>query len=100
MDWWDRDLAVRHGTSGWTRRFLVYEMANTDAVHVDSRDDDNVTLSGPLETVVLSGLDGERPADGFAAASLRQIAWEVEKTLDGIDYQHPTDRAPRPPRTA
>lgn len=85
-DWWDRDLAVRHGDSGWTRKFLVYEMANTDAIHVDARDNDYVTLSGPLDTVVFSGINGERPADGFGPASLRQIAWEVQTTLDRLAY--------------
>ncbi|ANA85428.1 hypothetical protein BOWSER_33 [Gordonia phage Bowser] len=85
-DWWERDLAVRHGTSAWTRKFLVYEMANTDAIHYDDElDQDYRTVAGPVPGWKFQTASGEPlPSDGVAEASLRQIAWEVAESFSEL----------------
>lgn len=86
-EWWDRDTVVRHGSSQWTRKFLVYEMANTDSMHIDSElDADYNVLSGPVPNLTFGTADGSQvPADGTAEASVRQIAWEVAHTLRSLE---------------
>jgi len=66
---------------------LVCEMANTDGMHIDPElDEGYAVLNGPLPRLVITDVDGERSADGFAEASLRQVAREVERTLDGLKF--------------
>lgn len=81
--WWDKDEAVRHGSDAYTRRFLVYEAANTDGVHVDPElDADYDRIMGAVPNMTFGNAAGEQwPVTGVAAASLRQIAWEVDRSL-------------------
>lgn len=81
--WWDKDEAVRHGSDAFTRRFLVYEAANTDGVHIDPElDADYDRIMGAVPNMSFGTPAGEQlPVTGVAAASLRQIAWEVDRSL-------------------
>jgi hypothetical protein len=82
--WWEKDLAVKHGGAGYTRSFLVYEMANTDAVHTDEHLDASYeSLKGAISGITVTFGGGPQvPVGGVAEASMRQIAWEVAHTLE------------------
>ena len=81
--WWSQDEAVYPtNLSFLTREYVVYEMANTDAIHIDTeldvdyealtRDNHGFTLNGMPETVT----------GDLASAAIRQIVWETQYTLN------------------
>jgi hypothetical protein len=78
-DWWNRDLSVLTFERGHTRSYVVLEMANTDAAHVDhNQDEEYLKLFSPDATLKI---DGNNTEGSVATASVRQVAWEVEQTL-------------------
>jgi hypothetical protein len=86
-EWWDVQTPVCHDANAWTRRFVVQEVANTDGVHVATHlDDDYVRLSGPLQNVTMTraGETTQRPVTGVMPAAIRQIAWEVDRTITAL----------------
>jgi hypothetical protein len=79
-EWWDRDRPVGGWAAGdFTRRFVVLEMANTDAAHVaPERDRNYAHLLGQEAVIRFNGLP---TANTVAEASVRQVAWELDSTL-------------------
>jgi hypothetical protein len=90
-DWWDRDRPVGGWKAGdFTRRFVVLEMANTDAAHVAAeRAPGYAHLLGQDPVIQFSGMPTQNTV---AEASVRQIAWELDATLvrDHPDLLPPT----------
>ena len=82
-DWWSRDHVI-YPTKGQflTRQYVVYEMANTDAVHVDGfLDEDYDALTRDNHGFQYNG----KPITGnVATAAIRQIAWETQHTLHRV----------------
>ncbi|OYN79979.1 hypothetical protein [Mycolicibacterium sphagni] len=78
--WWAIDHAV-YPTNGpfLTREYIVYEMANTDGIHVDGLLDENYEAL----TQDNHGFKyNDHPITGnLATAAIRQIAWETQHTL-------------------
>lgn len=81
--WWHTARPIKWSRYSYSREFVVYETANTDAVHVsDTLDADYARLSGPLPGVTFTAADGtELDTRGVVAAAIRQIAWEVDRSL-------------------
>jgi hypothetical protein len=79
-DWWDRDRPVGGWNAGdFTRRFVVLEMANTDAAHVaPARAGNYAHLLGQDPVIQFNGMTTQNTV---AEASVRQIAWELNATL-------------------
>jgi hypothetical protein len=82
-EWWEKDKPAMHDQLSVSRQFLVLETANTDAIHVDVvLDAEYDKISRALPNWKLKDKDGtERGTEGFVAACIRQIAWELERTL-------------------
>ncbi len=82
--WWKNDLVVQGADGTWhTRRFVVTQMANTEAVHFDLfADVDYEALRTEPHgwSGAVDGQDLEVSGD-IVTASVRQIAWELESTL-------------------
>lgn len=81
--WWSTDIAV-YPTKGpfLTRQYVVYEMANTDGIHVDDLLDENYdALTQDNHGFQYNG----HPITGnLATAAVRQIAWETQHTLHRV----------------
>lgn len=86
--WWKDDLVILDGLGKWhTRKFIVTEMANTDAAHFDPFVDvDYYALTSNNGGWSAMRSDGAQvPVDGdIASASVRQIAWEVQATVASV----------------
>lgn len=81
--WWKKATPVRKNDLAVTREFVVCEAANTDGIHIDELlDADYHELTTAIQGLTIQPSGGSpNPVDGIAAASIRQIAWEVEHTL-------------------
>jgi hypothetical protein len=82
-DWWSRDRVV-YPTAGpfVTREYVVYEMANTDGVHIDPLVDvDYDALTRDSHGFAFNGVT---VAGNVASAAVRQIAWETQQTLHRV----------------
>lgn len=78
-DWWSQAVIYPTNRPFLTREYVVYEMANTDAVHVDSElDEDYEALARDNHGFKIN--DGEVTGN-LASATIRQIAWETQHTL-------------------
>jgi hypothetical protein len=78
--WWSRDHVI-YPTKGpfLTRKYVVYEMANTDGVHIDPLlDADYDALTRDNHGFMFNG---QAVTGNVAAATVRQIAWETQHTL-------------------
>jgi hypothetical protein len=79
-DWWSRDQVVSGWGQDFTREYVVLEMANTEAAHVDAQlDVDYLRLHSQSSTIQF---DGVPTKSSVAACSVRQVAWELEKTIE------------------
>lgn len=80
--WWRQDVPVVHNAVQRSREFLVTQLANTDGVHVDSvLDPDYHQIAGPVTGLTFKSHGVDTPATGVAGACIRQIAWELDRTL-------------------
>lgn len=84
--WWKSDLVVTSETGDLhSRMFVVTEMANTEAAHTDAYLDGDYRALQPRPStwalVRSDGTRGEIPSE-VARASVRQVAWEMVKTLE------------------
>lgn len=82
-DWWSTGQPVKKDGLSVSREFLIYELANTDGLHLDSHlDAEFVALNQPFSNMTLRHPDGsESTLDGAVAASVRQIAWETDHSI-------------------
>jgi len=83
--WWKSDLVVQGPDEAWhTRRFLVAQVANTEAVHFDLFADVDYEALRTEPHGWSGAVDGQElhVAGDIVTASIRQIAWEVDATLD------------------
>lgn len=84
-EWWTTQTPVRKDSLRCTREFLVHEVANTDAVHVDSvLDSEYYEIKSAFRGVTVGGASGQGPLAGVVEASIRQISWEMEQTLNRL----------------
>jgi hypothetical protein len=83
QDWWSTDKVVYPTNRAFlTREYVVYEMANTDAIHVDPKlDADYDALTRDNHGFTINGI----PVSGnLASAAVRQIVWETQHTLHRV----------------
>jgi hypothetical protein len=82
-DWWKNDNVVYPtNRQPLTREYVVYEMANTDAIHIDPElDEDYDALTRDNHGVTVNGIT---ITGNLASASVRQIAWETQHTLHRV----------------
>ncbi|UGT98462.1 hypothetical protein KN246_10300 [Mycobacterium intracellulare] len=79
-DWWSRDKVIYPtNRQPLTREYVVYEMANTDGIHIDDELDEHYeALTRDNHGFKING----KPVTGnLASATVRQIAWETQHTL-------------------
>jgi hypothetical protein len=83
QDWWSIDKVVYPtNRPSLTREYVVYEMANTDGIHVDTQlDVDYDALTRDNHGFMI---DGVAVTGNIASASVRQIAWETQHTLHRV----------------
>ncbi|GAT01308.1 hypothetical protein [Mycolicibacterium fortuitum] len=79
-EWWSKDHVIFPTNRQFrTREFVVYEMANTDGIHVDA------DLDADYDALTRDNhgfqLDGVMVGGNLASAAVRQIAWETQHTL-------------------
>lgn len=82
-DWWSKDAVIYATNRPFrTREYVVYEMANTDAIHVDpDLDADYDALTRDTHGFQFNGV----PIGGnLASAAVRQIVWETQYTLSRV----------------
>ncbi|WP_134047890.1 hypothetical protein [Mycobacteroides franklinii] len=82
-DWWSKDSVIYATNRPFrTREYVVYEMANTDAIHVDpDLDADYDALTRDTHGFQFNGI----PIGGnLASAAVRQIVWEAQHTLHRV----------------
>lgn len=79
-DWWKTDKVIYPTNRPvLTREYVVYEMANTDGLHIDTElDEDYDALTRDNYGFTINGL---LVTGNVAHASVRQIAWETQHTL-------------------
>ncbi|ORX18480.1 hypothetical protein AWC31_14350 [Mycolicibacterium wolinskyi] len=96
-EWWSKDAAIFPTNRQFrTREFVVYEMANTDGIHVDpDLDADYDALTRDNHGFQINGVT---VTGNLASASVRQIVWETQHTLHralpslcGPDFPGSTD---------
>jgi hypothetical protein len=78
--WWTEDQVVYPTSLEFlTRKYVVYEMANTDALHIDTEmDADYDALTRDTHGLEVNG----SPITGdLASAAVRQITWETQYTM-------------------
>jgi hypothetical protein len=81
--WWSRDAVIYPTNRPFrTRQYVVYEMANTDGIHVDPNlDADYDALTRDTHGFVVNGI----PVGGnLASAAVRQVVWETQHTLHRV----------------
>lgn len=78
--WWSEDLVLfPTGREFRTREYVVYEMANTDAIHVDPElDEDYDALTRDNHGFKINDIE---VTGNLASAAVRQIVWETQHTL-------------------
>ena len=85
--WWLTPVAKDRQGNTWSRRQLVWFLANQEgAGHVDpSRDEDLRQLEemNSMNVLVVADEEFMTPGSGPLRPSVRQIAWELQQTLDG-----------------
>lgn len=81
--WWSSDFAV-YPTKGpfLTRQYVVYEMANTDGIHVDDLLDED--YDALIQDTHGFQYNGHSITGNVATAAVRQIAWETQHTLHRV----------------
>jgi hypothetical protein len=78
-DWWSQAVIYPTNRPFLTREYVVYEMANTDAVHVDPvLDEDYEALTRDNHGFKINDLE---VTGNLAHATIRQITWETQHTL-------------------
>jgi len=79
--WWSEDRVVfPTNRESRTRQYVVYEMANTDAIHVDPElDEDYDALTRDNHGFQINEIE---VAGNLASAEVRQIVWETQHTLN------------------
>jgi hypothetical protein len=82
--WWERDIIIKDGTAELTRKRLVFVLRNQEGgSHFDDevRDPAYVSLTRSSNALVIRR--GHEPQLVFAVelATMRQVAWELTKTL-------------------
>ncbi len=86
-EWWEKDVIIRIGSQSLTRKRLVFNLRNKEGgAHFDTRIEDPsyvAVLNEPIWRFQV----GERsvePLLGVELVSMRQIAWELDRSLDNL----------------
>lgn len=87
--WWTGEIAYRSDQFRVSRRQLVFALRNKDGgAHVDAELDDvgYLLMSRPSPVSWIFERDGHEPEAvlGMELASMRHIAWELERTLEQL----------------
>jgi hypothetical protein len=87
-DWWERDLILRDRSFTLTRKRLTFNLRNIEGgAHYEGlvRDPNYLRFSQEHLTTpyVIKGTQLPKPILGAELASMRQMAWELSKSLEG-----------------
>jgi len=88
--WWEKDVILRDGAVQLTRKRLVFVLRNQEGGgHFSSEMRDHTYLRFAAEQLntpyVVAPGKPPKPVLGVELASMRQIAWELAKTLEIMD---------------
>lgn len=91
-EWWDRDLVFRSGGNQhrMTRKKLVFALRNLDGgSHYDEEilDPNYIEMTHGKSWMSVSPDGTKRPVRQLELASMRQIAWEVQDSLERAQDQ-------------
>jgi hypothetical protein len=87
--WWDQVILADGPTFQLTRKGMVFSLRNQDGgAHVDPELKDAAYVRfariNPSTPRMISSSAGQQPFTGIAEASMRHVAWELLKSLDGL----------------
>lgn len=88
--WWTEELVVKDDHGALTRKQLVFSLRNSEGsgAHIDEKlrpDYHRITRETPEKRRLITSMGHSIPSHGIERAAMRQIAWELLGSLDGVE---------------